>query len=69
MSRPRGRGARQPPHLPVVVAAAGSSLGGLAPLITAAGANLAAIAPRFALVRLRVFRPRRSPSPRLEPAS
>ncbi|MFF1740901.1 hypothetical protein [Streptomyces mirabilis] len=69
MSGPHGRGARQLPHLPVTVAAVGSALVGRTPLITTVGADLGAIAPRFALMRLRAFRPRRTPSPRLEPAS
>ncbi|MFF7888051.1 hypothetical protein ACH40F_43195 [Streptomyces sp. NPDC020794] len=69
MSGPRGRGARRLPRLPVTVAAVGSPLVGLAPLITTVGVDLAATAPRFALMRLRAFRPRRTPSPRLEPAS
>jgi hypothetical protein len=69
VSGPRGRGARQLPRLPAAVASVGSPLVGLAPLITAVGADLAATATRFALMRLRAFLPRRTPSPRLEPAS
>ncbi|MET7777252.1 MULTISPECIES: hypothetical protein [Streptomyces] len=43
MSGPHGRGTRQLPHLPV--AAVGSALVGLTPLITAVGADLGATAP------------------------
>ncbi|MFE2607253.1 hypothetical protein ACFXDI_28750 [Streptomyces mirabilis] len=43
MSGPRGRGARQVPRLRV--AAVGSALVGLTPLITTVGADLGATAP------------------------
>ncbi|MEU0817179.1 hypothetical protein [Streptomyces mirabilis] len=45
MSGPRGRGARQVPRLPVAVAAVGSALVGLTPLINTVGADLGATAP------------------------